>query len=449
MLIDIPKKDDVSLYISRRKELVSFIKKERSIEKGAILLFANFENDSRLFRQDGTFFYLTGIQEPGAALFVDLIGESTLYAPQQKDSREKWVDVKVPLKKENKQELGVDKVALLGDESPGYSFYPFFKEEQYKNLIEEIQHIMLVGGKLCVLSPDSSDEYVEQRLVLERLKKIIPGLEKHIVDISDLVAQMRRKKDMHEIEKLYEAIGVTTMAHEAAAQAIESDVTEKEVQGTLEYIFTASSAHAAFPSVVASGKNGTILHYTTNRSTLKNGDLVIVDIGAQVDGYCADLTRTYPVSGSFTKRQKELYNIVLETQNYIADIACPGMWLRNKKEPDKSLHHLAEKFLESKGLKKYFVHGIGHFLGLDVHDVGNHQRPLQEGDVFTIEPGVYIPEESIGIRIEDNYWMVKDGLVCLSEELPKDPDAIESFMKDRPDESPSDLSISDDDFIEN
>ena len=124
-----------------------------------------------------------------------------------------------------------------------------------------------------------------------------------------------------------------------------------------------------------------------------------------------------------------MYNIVLETQEHIASLAKPGMWLKNKDKADKSLHHLAVKFLAQRGYDKYFPHGIGHFLGLDVHDVGDYNVPLHEGDVITIEPGIYIPEEGIGIRIEDNYWITKDGAICLSENLPKDADDIEGFMQ--------------------
>ena len=193
---------------------------------------------------------------------------------------------------------------------------------------------------------------------------------------------------------------------------------------------TASHARTSFPSIVAGGKNSTVLHYHENSGTLRNGDLVVVDIGAEYNNYCADLTRTYPVSGTFSKRQKEIYEVVLATQEYIASRAKPGMWLKNKDNVEQSLHHLAVKFLAQSGYDKYFPHGIGHFLGLDVHDVGDYTVPLQEGDVITIEPGIYIAEESIGIRIEDNYWITKDGAVCLSENLPKEVEDIEGFMQD-------------------
>ena len=191
----------------------------------------------------------------------------------------------------------------------------------------------------------------------------------------------------------------------------------------------ASHARPAFPSIVASGKNGTVLHYNQNNGTLKDGDLVVIDIGAEFNNYCADLTRTYPVSGAFSKRQKELYNIVLQAQTHIAELAKPGMWLKNNDKPDQSLHHLAVKFITDRGYGKYFPHGIGHFVGLEVHDVGDYSVPLHEGDVITIEPGIYIPEESIGIRIEDNYWITKDGSICLSEHLPKEADDIEAVVQ--------------------
>ena len=141
-----------------------------------------------------------------------------------------------------------------------------------------------------------------------------------------------------------------------------------------------------------------------------------------------------------------MYNIVLETQTYIAECAKPGMWLKNKDKADKSLHHLAVKFLEKRGYDKYFPHGIGHFLGLDVHDVGDYNDPLQEGDVITIEPGIYIPQESIGIRIEDNYWITKDGATCLSEHLPKQADDIELIVQQALHGEDDDTDQEDEDF---
>ena len=203
---------------------------------------------------------------------------------------------------------------------------------------------------------------------------------------------------------------------------------ENEIQGMIEFTFTEAGAGIAFPSIVGGGANSTVLHYTENHSVLESGDLVVVDIGASQEHYCADLTRTYPVSGKFTKRQLEIYNLVLETQQYIAELAKPGMWLNNREYPEQSLNHLAHKFIQDRGYGEYFPHGVGHYLGLDVHDVGSYATPLQVGDVITIEPGIYIPLEKLGVRIEDNYWITDKGAICLSEELPKAAVEIEQMM---------------------
>jgi len=290
--------------------------------------------------------------------------------------------------------------------------------------------IIAQEGKIFTTLPARGHEYINTHFIIDRLQTYIPALSSTIIDVSDFVAQSRRRKDMREIEHIYRAIEITELAHEAATRAIRHNTLEAEVQASLEYIMIAAQARPAFPSIVASGSNSTILHYHDNNSMLRNGDLVLVDIGAEFNNYCADITRTYPVSGIFTQRQKEVYNIVLETQEYIANQAKPGMWLKNNNKPDKSLYHLAVKFLaDCGGYDAYFSHGIGHFLGLNVHDVGDTSIPLHEGDVITIEPGIYIAAEKIGIRIEDNYWITKNGAVCLSENLPKEIDEIEELVQ--------------------
>jgi len=432
MLFDVPQKPDVSLCVSRQKDLCQVIKKDlQGKDSDLLLLFTGFEDGEESFRQESSFFYMTGLEEPGVVFCAQLSGKKTLFVPRFASDRTKWMNVPVPFVQENAKQFGVDTVAQLGDQCPGYQLCPFFTQDQFKNLIAQLKTVIESGGKVFTLCPDDPCDYFQQRFILERLQIFLPELKNHTVDISEFVTRMRRKKDMQEFQCMYEAVAVTIMAHEAAAEAITPDVSEKEVQGALEYIFTASGSKRAFTSIVAAGKNATVLHCSDSNDVLQDGQLVIVDIGAEVGHYCADLTRTYPVSGKFTKRQRELYEAVLKTQEYVESLAKPGMYLKNEKEPEKSLHHLAKEFLVSKGLGKYFTHGIGHFLGLDVHDVGDFARPLQNGDMFTIEPGVYIPEEGIGIRIEDNYFIGKNELMCLSEELPKDPDLIEKMVQEK------------------
>ncbi len=422
---------DFSIYKTRRKELVQTIKEAHpQVQDGVIMLIAGFENDRVAFWQESSFYYYTGITEPGAVVMIDLQEEATLYIPNCGTVREQWMYSPVALTQENAKQLGIGRVTVLGDQCAGYQLFPFFKQASYGHILARLKTVVSQKGTVFTLYPDNEHEYVEQRLVVNRLHTFVDDLAKHISDISLLIANARRTKDMYEVDMISQAIEITELAHEAAAQAIAPGILECEVQASLEYMMLGSGSRAAFPSIVATGKNATILHYTANQCELKSGDLVVVDIGAAYEGYCADITRTYPVSGKFTARQRELYQLVLDTQTYIADMAKPGMYLNNPEHPEKSLHHCAKAYLKKYGYDTYFVHGIGHFLGLDVHDVGNVKEPLKEHDVFTIEPGIYIPEEGIGIRIEDNFMAVKKGAICLSEHLPKAPSIIEEMVQE-------------------
>lgn len=420
---------DSNIFKLRVQDLMNNVKELHPEKKGTIVLFAGFEDDRYQFAQESSFYYFTGIQEPAVVLTIDLDGHKVLYVPNCIEERAKWVVSPLQLTQEYAKQIGVDEVRLLGSSCSGYQMHPYSSESEYSSLASDLKKKINSDSVLFALDPHTPYGYIEQRLLLQRLRTF--GAAPNVVDISSIVARMRRSKDVKEIELMYKAVEITCIAQEAAARAISHGVNEAEVQASLEYIMTGSHAEIAFPSIVASGKNSTVLHYNQNNAELKKGDLVVVDIGARYDGYCADITRTYPVSGTFTKRQKEIYNIVLDTQNYIASIAKPGMWLSFKEKPDQSLNHLARSFIKEKGYDQYFPHGIGHFLGLDVHDVGDYTEPLKAGDVITIEPGIYIADEQIGVRIEDDYWIVKDGAICLSEGLPKTAQEIEEMVKEK------------------
>ncbi len=419
-------------YKNRREELQTLVKKMYPEKKGLIMLFAQFEPQSAPFKQDPSFYYYTGVHEPAAVLTLDVeSGKSILFVPNFGTERVKWIaDALVPSEK-RAHELEVDALEYLGDICAGYTMYPFFEKREYANVLDLIKKYCDEEQTIFVCNPFRSHAYVNQKFMIDRITHFVPELSAASADISSLVALMRRKKSHEELELMYKAITITSDAQETAAQLIKPNVIEYEVQAGIEYTFIASGGSLAFPSIVGAGINSTILHYHDNNATMKSGDLVVVDIGAQFNAYCADLTRTYPVSGSFTKRQREIYDLVLDTQEYIASVAKPGMWLSHKDHPEQSLNHLAKKYLQEKGYGDYFLHGIGHFLGLDVHDVGDYTIPLQTGDVITIEPGIYIAKEALGVRIEDNYWVVDDGVVCLSENLPKTANEIEAMMKNR------------------
>lgn len=432
MLFDTTAIRNFSYVINRRKELVKRIKEEhKDAKKGIVIFFANFEDEQRIFRQESFFYYYTGIEDPGVAFSIELDGTTTLWVPGCSVSRADWYLCDIDFLTKNSKQAGIDHVKTLGTPVKKFTIHPFSPLDRYKEIISYTNAIVNDGGMLFSLDPDNADQYVEQRSLLNRFlaPNASHALASRPVDISHIAANMRRKKDAHEIELLYKAIDITCMGHEAAAGSMAAGNIEAEVKARIEYIFTASDAYTAFPSIVGAGKNSTVLHYQQSDGELHDGDLVVVDIGARDNYYCGDLTRTYPVSGSFTERQKEIYNLVLETQEYIAALAKPGYWLCNADESDKSLHHLAKKYLDERGYGKYFIHGLGHYLGIDTHDVGSYKKPLEAGNVFTIEPGIYIPDEKLGVRIEDNYWMTKKGLVCLSEQLPKKLEDIEQMMQ--------------------
>lgn len=421
---------DFSVLKARREQLILSIKERYSeCKDGVILLFAGLERETARFRQEKTFYYYTGINEPGVVLMLDLKGKSTLYIPNCFKARSRWMALPNGFISMDAQQLGVDAVEMLGQECRGYGIHSFFSQEEYIHMITCLKSTVANKGTIFTTYPENDFEYVIPRFVIARIATFAPEIVENIIDVSSVIAESRRRKDPFELSDIQLAVDITMSAHEVAAKSIAKHALECEVQASLEYIIIGDGAQVAFPSIVATGKNSTILHYTYNDAELQDGDLVVVDIGAEYNNYCADLTRTYPVSGKFTSRQRELYNIVLATQEYVASIAQPGYWLKNSSEPLKSLHHLATAFLAKHGYGDYFPHGIGHFLGLDVHDVGDYLQPLQEGDVITIEPGIYIPQEGIGIRIEDNYVLKKNGIYCLSDDLPRNADEVEFLVQ--------------------
>jgi Xaa-Pro aminopeptidase len=416
---------ELAIFKERRRQLL-YLLQQSGLSEGLIMLVGSFENKRYQFRQESSFYYLTGIVEPGAVFIMTLDGTTTLYVPRYSIDREGWVSSAL-LQRFIKEEA-IDHVEFLGEAFRGYEVSPLFTFKEYKNLCELIESLISKGKKIYTCASQGYSDYREQKQLLERLTGYVPALSGGIYDISGILAQMRRKKSREEIERIYKAVDLTLVAQEAAARVIDVDKKEYEIKAGIDYVFAESGATSAFPTIVASGSHSTILHHIASSSLMKKGDVVVIDCGAELDYYCADVTRTYPVSGVFSKRQRELYTIVLDCYKLVESKAQPGCWLNNKDYPEKSLYHIAQSFFKKYGYEKYFTHNIGHFLGMDVHDVGTAD-PLQEGDVITIEPGLYNKEEGLGIRIEDDLWVVKDGSICLSEALPKDIDSVEAMVQ--------------------
>lgn len=428
---------DYSVFRERRDQVISFLNRENpNLSSGAIILFADFETDRYVFRQESSFYYLTGITEPGAVLLMFLDGSQFLYLPNYGGVRERWTNTKVRIDQNSQtlaKELGFNELRYLGKPISTYSFNSIFTQNKYFNFLSDLKHFLVQEGVkevFTLLDLENNSRYFIQLQIYKILLDLFPALVDITRDLSPLIHYLRRFKSEYEIDLIYKAIQVTNMAHEAASKVIVPGRLEHEVQAIIESVFTqAGASRPAFPSIVATGRNTTVLHYTDRDQELKPGDLLILDIGAEYGYYSADLTRTFPVSGKFTDEQLEIYDAVLQTQKYIESVAVPGMFIHNDKLPEKSLNHLARKFFQGLGLAQYFAHGIGHFLGLDVHDVGSNEYPLAPGDIFTIEPGLYIPEKNLGIRIEDDYLMTDEGVVCLSFELPRKAEEIEKLMK--------------------
>lgn len=420
----------MNIYQERRARLLERVANSGYFPKNScILVAAAFDVEETTFIQDPSFWYLTGCQEPGSFLLIESNGTSTLYIPNTGGVRAQWVSEAVAATPKWQKDLGVDAIEHLGSQLNSYMISPFFEVSHVVGLINRLEDIANEGGKIFTPNPQRGLHYLANRFAFDRLAGFSDTIANAVVDCSPDISALRRIKSKREVEMIYDAVEITNEAQFAAAQVIGANGTERAVQAALEYQMIAAGAIPAFGSIVAAGANTTVLHYKKNAETISHGDLVLVDIGARINGYCADITRTYPASGAFTDRQLEIYNAVLTARDYVAQLAMPGMYLRNAQEPDKSLHHLCVKFFEEQGLGEYFKHSVGHYLGLEVHDVGDYGTPLEEGDIITIEPGLYIAKEALGIRIEDDYWITAKGAVCLSEELPADPEVIEQMIE--------------------
>jgi Xaa-Pro aminopeptidase len=239
-------------------------------------------------------------------------------------------------------------------------------------------------------------------------------------------------KDADELARLRKAIEITGEAHRAAMRALEPGMYEYQAEALIEYVFRRNGAERlGFPSIVGSGPNSTLLHYDKNRRRMEAGDLVVMDIGAEFGYYTADITRTVPVSGAFTDRQRAIYRLVLGAQQAAIDRVRPGVTIRQLDQAAREhLRANSGTLCGSATCDRYFVHGLSHWLGMDVHDVGRIDTPLAAGMVLTVEPGVYISAERLGVRIEDDVLVTANGHEVLSGSVPKQPDEVEAVMRE-------------------
>src|SRR6185437_354565 len=258
-----------------------------------------------------------------------------------------------------------------------------------------------------------------------------------------ILKDLRAIKSPLEIEVMQKAIDITNVTFRRLLQFIKPGVMEYEIDAEIWHSFLSQRASGpAYGSIIASGDRARTLHYVNNNQECKDGELILMDFGARYGNYAADLTRTIPVNGKFSRRQKTVYNACLDLHYYCASILKPGITITDytDKVGDKATELFQKIGLlkksdiknedpENRAYRKYLYHGISHHLGIDVHDLGTKTEPIKAGMVFTIEPGIYIEEEKMGIRIEDNYWITKNGNTDLMKNIPKTVEEIESLMK--------------------
>lgn len=375
------------------------------------------------FEENRQFFYLTGIRRENMALIIDKCGEKleeTLFIESIDPSVERWVGKKMT-EEEAKEVSGVETISVI-DNLQGTLERIMNRKLPKKVYFDTYRHQM----------SDLPDYNVVKA---QEFAKAYPGTT--VDNIYPVVAFLRMNKDADEVEVTREAIKVTEEALDHVLKTLKPGMMEYQVQAEFEYKVKSLGADGmAFPTIAGSGINGTMLHYETNHDVCKENTLILLDLGARVNGYNADITRTYPVSGKFTERQKQFYNIVLKANQTVAAEARPGVTLNDLNDLCKKV--LAEGLIElgliekEEEIGKYYMHGVSHHLGIDVHDVTVPEKAkLEPGMIITNEPGLYIDEEEIGIRVEDDLLITEDGCVVLSEDIVRTVEEIEAKMKER------------------
>jgi Xaa-Pro aminopeptidase len=415
-------------YRARREAL------SKKTNGSAVLLFAPMEaegpNAVYGFRQDDNFFYLSGWVEPGAALLIIPAVEASgdkqarsyteiLFLAANNKVEEKWTGPKLsPTDPEASKTTGFDHVEVLD------------------KLRDEVNRLLperpTVYTDLASYGHDSASTNGLEWL--KRANAFIPFATYQ--DVKPLLASLRPYKDNGEIERIRKATDATIAAHLAAMRAMKPGMNEREISAILQYEWIKRGCdRPSYSPIVGAGFNSTVLHYSEDSATIQPGDVVVIDAAGEYSMYASDITRTLPATGKFSARQREIYDIVLGAQQAAIAAFQSGKSTLRREGPD-ALFKVAYDYINSHGkdlhgdpLGKYFIHGLGHYVGLAVHDPDDYSVPLGPGAVFTIEPGIYIPEEKLGARIEDTLYVDASGkLINLGAALPHTADDVERAM---------------------
>jgi len=386
-------------------------------------------SQSYIFTQEDNFYYLTGLNEEEAGLIILPAlkpGQSNdawagpreiLFLPTKDPQKEKWNGVRI-------SPTDPDISARTG----------FASVQPFPEMRAAVEKLAKLYPQFATVLPYEKEVggFPHEKAVVDWLQLSAPAVK--LADIRSAIEKLRMIKSSGEIGFLIRAIDLSVDSHREAMTMMRPGLMEYQVAATMVEVHAMGGSEAeGYAPIVGAGPNSTALHYDKLDRKIADGDIVVLDVAAQFSGYSADITRTLPANGKFTPRQLEIYNVVLGAQNAVFAALKPGM--NFCKSGDNSLYKISYEYINSHGrdlhgkkLGQYYIHGLGHAIGLDVHDPGEYCKPLAPGMVVTIEPGIYIPEENLGVRIEDDVLITDSGFRLLSDKLPRDPDQIETIM---------------------
>ena len=407
------------MFENNRKKLIESMK-----ENSLLILFAGaapYRSADQVYKftPNRNFYYLTGIDEPNVIVTIlktDKEAIETVYVEREDELMAKWVGRAIS-KDEASEVSGIKSTKYLDEFDSTISSYID------RRGISKI-YLDLERQSINIPSTKAQDMANTLRVKYPHLK---------IKNIFHNIAKLRMVKNDREVELIQKAIGITKEGILAMAKNLTPGMKEYEVEAYFDFKIKSLGASAhAFSTICAAGKNATVLHYEDNNQEAKDGDLILFDLGAEYDYYCSDISRTIPINGKFTDRQKQIYQIVLNAMKEVEKNTKPGLTLAD-------LNNIAKKALakgcmeiglieKEEEIGKYYFHSVGHSLGLDTHDVWIVDSKLEEGAVITNEPGLYIEEEGIGIRLEDDLLVTKDGCINLSKDIPVEIEDIEALM---------------------
>ena len=407
-------------FTERRKQVF-----DKMDQDSALLLFSGIElhvsaDEYLPFEANRNFFYLTGLRRDHMILMMKKTAKeekSILFIEEADLNQERWFGRKVTVS-EAQEITGIDDVRFL---------------DSFEGMVNRLMAREDIGTLYFDCYRYQVEDLPDYNMVkAEEFAKKFPG--RPIKNIAPVIAALRMQKDEDEIALVRQAIKITDDALKFVMKNLKPGCTEYQAQADFEYSIKRNGADGvAFHTIAGSGINGTMLHYVTNECECKDNTLLLLDLGAKYKGYCADITRTYPVNGKFTEKQRMVYEVVLAANRAVAKTAKPGMTLRELNDVCKKV--LAEGCIrmglieKEEEIGKYYMHGVSHHLGIDVHDVSvASNSKLRPGAVISDEPGLYIDEWEIGIRVEDDLLITEDGCECLSEDVMRTPDEIEAFM---------------------